>query len=680
MPVSASQVDRLSDRVAALYGEAERVMLHRIAQNLAKGIDGPNWAQEKLLEFQLLQARLRGELNTLAGKSATEIAAAIMNAYNAGQAGALADLAVAGLAQQVAAGANPAGLLSIRALIGETATEVIGSHARILRSVEDAYRAVIAEASPLQLAGALTRREAAQRALNAFADRGITAFTDRAGRQWSMTSYTEMATRTAARRAQWSGHADQLLAHGQDLVIVSDHSQECSLCRPWEGKVLSLSGAPHVDADWVATLGEAQAAGLGHPGCVAGGTLVAAPSGVCASDSRWYEGQVVVIHTAGGQQLTITPNHPVLTPEGWVAAGAIKEGAHVVSHQPDVQRMGVVSPNEELIEACIGDVHGALRESFPMATVRVPASPEQFHGDGSAEGDVEVVATHRLLEHVRHSDSIGNGALFVGGVRLADFLRGRTLHDFRLRQNPAGSSDVRSLDLRGSLLRAHGGPLSPLSLASISAVATVEQDATHAGLAHRERIGNLGLSGSIEVHSDGSRDPGFLDAGDRGASLLGRPDYPSGAQSLVDDGGTYAKTLGDVDDSLPSDVALTEVIKVERRDFTGHVFNLQSADGWYFASSIVVHNCRHTFGLFIPGVTEPPTHTADPQGDADRQQLRYLERGVRQWRAREAAALDPAEAARCRAKVREWQGRIREHVAETGVKRQPFRESMTAAR
>lgn len=264
MALTSRQIDHLT----ALYGEAERVLLHRIATTLAKGMDSPRWAEEKLLEIQLLLARCRGDLHSLAGKSADEITSLLMQAYNSGRASAVADLAVAGLASKVAGGGELSTIYQVRALISETVTGALGQQATILRSVDDIYRQVISRVSPLQLAGVETRRDVAQRALNQFADRGVTSFTDRSGRQWSMTSYTEMSTRTAARRAQWQGHSEQLQALGQDLVQVSDHSQECELCRPWEGKILSLTGAPRLDgvrAD--GTLADAQAAGLGHPGC-----------------------------------------------------------------------------------------------------------------------------------------------------------------------------------------------------------------------------------------------------------------------------------------------------------------------------------------------------------------------------------------------------------------------------
>jgi hypothetical protein len=268
MSLSARQTEQLTDKLATIYGEAERVLLHRIAKALAKGINSPRWAEEKLLEVQLLLARCRGDLAAVAGMSSQEISNAILQAYNAGRATAIADLAVAGLAANVAAAGELSTIHQVRALINEAVGNVLGQHAQILRSVDDIYRSVIAEASPLQLAGVLTRREVAQRALDRFADQGVTGFVDRSGRKWSMTSYTEMSTRSAARRAQWQGHAEQLQALGQDVVMVSDHAQECELCRPWEGKVLSLSGAPRVDdIKPAATLAQAQEAGLGHPGC-----------------------------------------------------------------------------------------------------------------------------------------------------------------------------------------------------------------------------------------------------------------------------------------------------------------------------------------------------------------------------------------------------------------------------
>lgn len=91
-------------------------------------------------------------------------------------------------------------------------------------------------------------------------------------------------------------------------------------------------------------------------------------------------------------------------------------------------------------------------------------------------------------------------------------------------------------------------------------------------------------------------------------------------------------------------------------------------------------NCRHSFSIYIPGVTEAPTDTEDPEGDKARQRLRYLERQVRHWKKRAAAAIDPAAAAPAKAKVKWYQEKIRDHVAVTGLIRQPARERIGVAR
>lgn len=57
-----------------------------------------------------------------------------------------------------------------------------------------------------------------------------------------MTSYAEMATRTAVGRAAVEAHGDRLRAASLGLVIVSTAPHECPLCAPLEGEVLALDG------------------------------------------------------------------------------------------------------------------------------------------------------------------------------------------------------------------------------------------------------------------------------------------------------------------------------------------------------------------------------------------------------------------------------------------------------
>lgn len=273
MPVSPALAENLAAGTVDAYLEAERLLLERIARSLAAGLDAPGWAERKLLEVQLVRAQAERLLTELERAGSARAAEAILTAHNRGSAAAAGDLA--GLLDRALADVvDPLpGSAAVTRIAAETTSALHATHLRILRTTIDAYRDVVAQASSQVLLGTQTRREAAQTALNRFAARGVTGFVDRAGRSWDMASYVEMAVRTGAGHAAVAAHADRLQSYGQDLVIVSDAPQECRLCRPWEGKVLSLSGSTAGTVDGsggvrvAGSLSEATAAGLFHPGC-----------------------------------------------------------------------------------------------------------------------------------------------------------------------------------------------------------------------------------------------------------------------------------------------------------------------------------------------------------------------------------------------------------------------------
>jgi len=150
-----------------------------------------------------------------------------------------------------------------RALVHALSGNLSQADLRILRSADDIYRRVIANVTARGLADEFTRRAAAQAALDMFAEMGITGFTDMAGRNWSLTSYAEMAARTSIHNAARQGVIDGVRATGRDLVMISGSPACCDLCAPWEGQVVSLDGM----TTGYPTLSDAEADGVFHPGC-----------------------------------------------------------------------------------------------------------------------------------------------------------------------------------------------------------------------------------------------------------------------------------------------------------------------------------------------------------------------------------------------------------------------------
>ena len=83
---------------------------------------------------------------------------------------------------------------------------------------------------------------------------------------------------------------------------------------------------------------------------------------IIAGSKAWYSGGVKVIVTSGGSELSVTPNHPVLTMRGWMPARLLQKGDRLFRHEIDVERYAILGrpPYEEYAPTAIEDVFGAL--------------------------------------------------------------------------------------------------------------------------------------------------------------------------------------------------------------------------------------------------------------------------------------------------------------------------------
>lgn len=261
--ISLQQNEDLVASVADVYEELQTRLIEDIARRLASGGTPGRWQMEKMAELTPLLYRARAAARRADAAAAQRISAALREAYHAGAVDAMVDLISQDRSRSIRMAST---VTRVYPLIRELRGIVSSQGPAILRSVEDAYRAAVASGAAAELAGIQTRDQTVRRALEDLADRGITTFVDSRGRRWNARSYVEMAMRSSVHNAQRAGHVDQLVAQDHTLVMLSKHAQECSLCRPWEGKVLTLKPAlPDPGAE--NTLREARASGLFHPNC-----------------------------------------------------------------------------------------------------------------------------------------------------------------------------------------------------------------------------------------------------------------------------------------------------------------------------------------------------------------------------------------------------------------------------
>lgn len=288
MPVSPAMAEDLAREVARLYEDAEASLLERLAKALEAGIGSPRWAELKLAAVGNLREAVETVAEALQADADGKVREALVVAYNRGRQAAVAELGALDIGRELVARQTLPNAPAVDRLAASLATDTRPLYQRITRAVVDVFQRIVGRASGGVLLGTVTRRQASQRALNAFAQRGITGFVDNAGRNWDMVSYAEMAVRSVTARAAIEGHTDALAEIGVGLVIVSDAPLECPLCAQWEGEVLELSGeaGPHtviaehaiqpqrlfapkrtVAVHVAGSLAEARAKGLFHPNC-----------------------------------------------------------------------------------------------------------------------------------------------------------------------------------------------------------------------------------------------------------------------------------------------------------------------------------------------------------------------------------------------------------------------------
>lgn len=282
MLVSPAMAEDLAAEVRRLYDDAETALLEKLAAALEADIESPRWAEMKLAAVGNLREAVERVAEALQQDADGAVRRALVEAYGRGRQAAVAELGALDIGRELVARKALPGAPAVDRLAASMAEDTRPLYVRITRAVLDAYRAVVARVTGGVLLGAVTRRQASQRALDAFAQRGITGFVDKAGRRWDMAAYAEMAARSVTARAAIEGHVDALAEVGVGLVVVSDAPLECPLCAQWEGEVLTLSGAPgpqalpmeHAVEDGrtvvvhvAGSLVEARAAGLFHPNC-----------------------------------------------------------------------------------------------------------------------------------------------------------------------------------------------------------------------------------------------------------------------------------------------------------------------------------------------------------------------------------------------------------------------------
>ncbi len=327
-----------------------------------------------------------------------------------------------------------------------------------------------------------------------------------------------------------------------------------------------------------------------HPNCLLPGNKVL-PLGIVVMTRAYYSGKAIEIHTRGGNWLAITVNHPILTPDGFVAADRLNEGDYIISSINSEGMVSSINPDYDNVPTAIEDIWESLILSSGMAMSSMKVAPVDFHGDARFfNDDVNIVFTDRFLRrYIRESplpEHICQDKFSLRDSELLGFSGLRPLFAFGIRLNSTLSGDVSSRRACLPLNRRQFAHHNKSCLASCSRGDTCPQKSSPDAIPVNTipfTKGQFGFSHQIPTHNFGIRDRTIKSTLALNTML---------SENAVKSGLAYAELADKFISRFARFITADEIVDIRNFFFSGHVYNLQSLEQLYIGNNIIVKNCR----------------------------------------------------------------------------------------
>jgi intein/homing endonuclease len=316
--------------------------------------------------------------------------------------------------------------------------------------------------------------------------------------------------------------------------------------------------------------------------CLPGDSTIPFADGVEITYRRWFDGELAVLTTASGKTIRATLNHPILTAHGWIAAGSLKEGDDVIEISNDVINSVMTKTDDDGAIPSISQVFDSINVIGNVS--RISGSGHQFHGDGQ-KGYVDIVRAARPLSFgIKAAGPQGFKNFDFTFPYLRAFTQGTQNLGFNRIMRPS-SSFMRSLcssfALFWSLIQ--GNELVGAQLVSADSAGS-KNDFFYGSSANAKFLGKRRNAFAIRMPFIKQRAIKVKN------TLLGQGRSFKKALFVKESFGD-AKVIRNTLDSFSLCTHLGKIVKADRIGFAGHVFNLQTREGWYVADGIVTHNC-----------------------------------------------------------------------------------------
>lgn len=344
--------------------------------------------------------------------------------------------------------------------------------------------------------------------------------------------------------------------------------------------------------------------------CLPGDTKIALTSRIRRAYRRRYNGKLTELVADSGVTLKCTPNHPILTSAGWKAAEAVEVGDYVfdVRHQ----RLQFSEVNVEKREASISDLFGTL--ALLWFSERRLGTASQFHGDGADE-QIDIVNVERELLFHDKPASAENFRKFLFAVPNTEAPAGSAFEQSLSALGLTSNGDMRRFCYCLTLLDGRVRKSNPIGFASAAQcqAASLQEISDCLALdpvALSERFHRGALS--IQAEAFLLREWFCVWCN----SVMPECRDSASAEMLRQIISGDFEGLGDLAKQSPVFEHPLRVVekRVSELPFNGHVYNLETDDGWY-AASIAVHNCRCVAFPIVPELESDSSDDSEEEPD-----------------------------------------------------------------
>ena len=336
----------------------------------------------------------------------------------------------------------------------------------------------------------------------------------------------------------------------------------------------------------------------GNPGedfnCVPADSNIDLAYGIRKCFRRWYTGKLTTVVTDSGKTIRATPNHQVLTSQGWKAIGMLNSSDYIIDLGEELMKSTEGNINSGV--SFIGDVFESFSKIFGMVSCNDTA--KNFHGDGS-DSEVNIVCTAgclRLWIKTFFNQFINNFffsfsntftlcfSQFIQRIFSPINIFFRILSNFSY--SFSGSMSNNAFFFKRSIFESQNISFRAIADSDTITDKTIGNDDSFNACSFRNRqktfSGKICFNNWFNIYFKDRRWSSFPSIGIN--AHFSKP-FRNIISMKADNLSGFLKSFTGIH-------KLDRVAQCSNRDFSGHVYNLETLNNWFMIDGLLYHNCR----------------------------------------------------------------------------------------